>query len=73
MPNMVQIYVQVFSEGAPNWRPVEAIELGGGVFLLGSVQAPGESWEFPPGSKVRCRPFRFSGDSDALIAAQLAR
>lgn len=73
MSKKVQIYVQVSKQGVPNWRPVEAIELEGGVFMISSVQPPEETWEFPPGSKVRCRSFRFARDSDALIAAKLER
>jgi hypothetical protein len=56
------IYVQLLDEGVDAWRPVDAINEGGGVYRLPDAAPPDEAWAFPPGSRVRCETRRLSGD-----------
>ena len=50
--NIETIWVKLLEEGSIMWRPVEARNLGGGVFQIVSPEIQDEVWEFPTGSKV---------------------
>jgi hypothetical protein len=71
-----QIYVGLLDEGVPVWRPVAAIEVSPGVFV---ILAPGlarhgtsheschENSKFVPGELVRCDTRALSG-ANVLVA-----
>lgn len=51
----VQVYVRLLNEGVLTYRPVPAVELGQGIFLLEGDEIydiEDEEWEFPPGEKI---------------------
>jgi hypothetical protein len=53
---METIYVRLLNEGTEVYRPVLASQVGPTVYLISSDQPyniEDESWEFPPGSRVR--------------------
>jgi hypothetical protein len=55
--NRICIHVRLLDEGTDVSRPTEALDFGNGVFELlptRDYDAAGETWEFPPGSLVRC-------------------
>jgi len=63
-----KIYVALLEEGTDVWRPVMAKQITDKSFLiLGEVPAE-ESWEFAPGSQVRCEEHVFSGGERGLVA-----
>jgi hypothetical protein len=58
------IYVPLLDEGVDVWRPVPAHRVEQDVFVIlrpDSYDPSDESWEFPPGSIVRCRNRQTSG------------
>ena len=69
---MTTIYVALEDEGTAVWRPVEATELGAGLFEIPSdAQVPeDERWEFGPGERVRCERRTFSDGEPALVAVE---
>jgi len=72
---LVTVYVRLLDEDIDVWRPLEATPLGDDVYLLsGPAPEPeDETWEFPYGSKVRCRPTTFQDSlDDCLVAFELA-
>jgi hypothetical protein len=68
-----KILVELFDEGVPVWRPVEAEALGGARYRLPVVDLKqlAEVWAFAPGSVVECEIRVFSG-GPALVAVRLA-
>jgi hypothetical protein len=50
----VTVYVELLDEGVDVWRPVEAEREDDGVVRLHSDAPEGETWAFPPGSRVQC-------------------
>ncbi len=51
------VHVQLLDEGTTCYRPVHATPVDDGIFTLGAAafaSADDETWEFPPGSIVRC-------------------
>ena len=53
----VRVYVRLLDEGTDVSRPTDALDLGNGQFELlptPNYDAEIETWEFPPGSRVRC-------------------
>ena len=57
------IYVRLLSEGTDVWRPAEARPGGDGRFVLSTppdYDPSVETWEFPPGTIVRCEPRELS-------------
>lgn len=52
-----QVYVRLLDEGTDVFRPAPAIRVSEGVYELiapGDYDSEDETWEFLPGSKVRC-------------------
>jgi hypothetical protein len=52
-------------EGVEVFRPTTATSIGGGIYLLNASPDYDESietWEFPPGSHVRCKEKAFDGE-----------
>ena len=66
------IYVALLDEGVDVWRPVPARDLGDGTFEVLGVVPDGESWEFPPGTRVKCRESRFEDGVVGLRAIERA-
>lgn len=63
------VYVKLMNEPADAWRPVIARHVADHVYELPQTRPdPGEVWEFPPGSTVRCETRRLS-DGPVLVAA----
>ena len=69
---MTVIYVALTDEAVDVWRPVEAASEGESVYRISDAPKPSdETWEFPPGSRVRCE-WRDFGDGQALVAVAAA-
>jgi hypothetical protein len=67
------IYVALLDDDAACWRPVHADRLSEDVYEITVDQEPrGERWQFPPHSRVRCRPHVFQDGALGLIAYELA-
>ncbi len=67
-----QIYVSLFDEGVPVWRPVPAWKIGGSTYILlrpEGYDVEDEKWEFPPGSTVTCETRR-TADGPILAAVR---
>lgn len=70
--NIEKVFVRLLDEGTNVMRPVAAQKVGGGVFHL--LETLGydpeyETWEFLPGSFVRCEP-AVCGEEKILMAVQ---
>jgi hypothetical protein len=65
----VLLYVELFDEGTPVWRPARGVPVEGGFriepFAVGDDN--GERWAFPPGSLVQARRRQFD-DGEAWVA-----
>jgi hypothetical protein len=66
-----KIFVRLLDEGTECWRPVNAKPIGDGVFQILGTVPPTESWEFAPGSRVRCQPKTFEDGSTGPVAFEL--
>jgi hypothetical protein len=68
MGGMETIYVALTDEAVDVSRPVEAVSEGGSIYRIADAPAPpSETWEFPPGSRVRCEQLHL-GEGLALVA-----
>jgi len=57
----VKVYVRLIGEGTEVSRPTEAADLGNGLFQIlaaSNYNPDDETWEFPPGTIVRCETHR---------------
>jgi hypothetical protein len=68
MASSQEIYVALLNEGTEVWRPVQARALGGGEFEILGIVPAGELWQFPPGTRVRCKEHHFADGIAALRA-----
>lgn len=69
-----EIYIELLDEGTPAWRPTQAVDKGGGVYLVLPTidyDENDEKWAFPPGSLVRCERVIDNGE-EALFARYLS-
>ncbi len=67
----VRVYVRLLDEGTDVSRPTDALDLGNGQFELlptPDYDAENETWEFPPGSLVRCEK-RSGAKGEYLLAS----
>ena len=65
-----RIYVALLEEGTDVWRPVMAKQISeNGFLILGEAPAE-ESWQFSPGTQVRCEEHIFSGGVRGLVAVE---
>jgi hypothetical protein len=64
------VYVELLDESVDVWRPVQAELESDHVFRLPHAAPAGETWRFPPGSRVRCE-LRNLSDGQHLVAAEL--
>jgi hypothetical protein len=72
MGGVETIYVALTDEGVDVWRPVPAVSEGGLTYRITDAAAPlHETWEFPPGSRVRCER-RDLGEGPELVAVAFA-
>jgi hypothetical protein len=67
-----EIFVKLLDEGTDCWRPVNANPIGDGVFEVLGIEPFGETWEFAPGTHVRCQQKQFANGSIGLTAIKLA-
>jgi hypothetical protein len=63
------VFVALLGEAVDVWSPVQAIDLGGGVFRLPPVAPDDENWAFSPGSFVRCERRTLDGDEVLVVCA----
>ncbi|MGF1632516.1 MAG: hypothetical protein ACFCVE_01595 [Phycisphaerae bacterium] len=67
-----QVFVALLDEGTDVWRPVPAHRVGPDAFVLlrpDDYDPDDETWQFTPGSVVRCRPRRI-GNADLPAAVE---
>ncbi len=68
------IYIQLLNEGTYVTRPTEALALKGGVYKVLptlNYNVKNETWEFPPGSVVKCEK-RNGAQGEYLLAVEKA-
>ena len=68
------IYVRLLNEGTDVFRPTRSIPIGGDKYRLlldDQIDINDETWEFSPGSIVRCRVIESEGEK-ILLAVELA-
>lgn len=65
---MPTICVRLLDKSPTAWRPVQAEQIGEGVYRIVEPLPPGEHWEFFPGETVRCRRGRIMADAEAMVA-----
>lgn len=59
------IYIRLLDEGTTVYRPTGAEELGDGIYRVLATpdyDTEDETWEFPPGTLVRCTTLLLTGD-----------
>jgi len=66
------IYVAVVGEVPTVWRPVEALQVGDGIYEIVSVNANPEAqqWQFETGTRVRVEEHTFMDDRKGLVAKE---
>ena len=67
---MKKIYIQLLDEGTTTFRPTQGFPLGGNIFRVlptPDYNPENETWEFIPGSLVRC--VRKQSDNGAILLA----
>jgi len=67
---LATVYVRLLDEGTDVWRPVPALPVGAGRFLLRPTDAydpDDEKWEFLPGTTVECAT-QFKSGGSVLVA-----
>jgi hypothetical protein len=70
---MEEIYVRLLNEGTEVYRPVPAKRISESVYLIldtAAYDAADETWEYPPGCRVRVTQRLLSGESK-LVAIGL--
>ena len=69
------IYMPLEDEGVDVWRPAPAYRLPDGKYIVlrpANYDPDVETWTFPPGSIVECKPLR-RGDAEFLAAVGRVR
>ena len=70
--NRTTIYVALLDEGTPVWRPVAADRIADDRYLIvGVCDTDDETWQFSPGSVVRCEMHEFADGRRCLTAMEL--
>ncbi len=67
-----EIYVALLDEGVDVWRPAPAHQIGAQTYVIlrpDDYDADDETWEFPPGTIVRCATRKIT-DGDILAAIE---
>lgn len=75
MSKRATVYVRLLDEGVPVLRPVPAVVLSPGSCRLEPTEdydPNDETWEFPPGTTVRCETITHDGDSVLLAVAAMS-
>ncbi len=73
MERNVEIYVTLFDEGTPTIRGTEAEVLGNGLYKLlptDNYDPEDETWEFLPGSVVKCESVKTEDGDEVLLAVE---
>jgi len=68
---MVEILVALLDEAVDCWRPVDAEELGSGLYRLRGVVPEDEGWEYQPGEVVKAEEKVFLDGEKRLVATGL--
>jgi len=66
----VRVFVRLLDEGTDVSRPTDALDRGNGLFELlptPDYDVGNETWEFPPGTLVRCEK-RTGAEGEYLLA-----
>jgi hypothetical protein len=70
----IKIYVRLLDEGTEVARPTDALPLGDGLFRVlptPDYDPQDETWEFPPGSLVRCKKEQWPhGQGEGWLAVE---
>jgi len=71
MNELTKIYVYLEDEGTDVWRPVDAKHVEADLYLIpeNTVVPDGETWQFQPGTVVRCTHTEKQGE-DCLVAVE---
>jgi hypothetical protein len=72
MDRPTHVFVALLEEGTDVWRPVQARPLGSGEFELLGIVPTGETWQFPPGTLVKCKAKSLADGTVALVAYEAA-
>ena len=70
MQSSERVYVALLDEGVDVWRPAVAEPLGDGVYRLAGPVPDTETWQFAPGSVVRCEQRTFEDGNSVLVAVE---
>jgi hypothetical protein len=65
---MPTICVRRLDRGSADWRPVQAEQVGDGLYRISEAMPAGEHWQFFPGETVRCRRGQLMAGAEALLA-----
>lgn len=72
MKEITKIYVELLDEGIPVWRPVDAVQQEGSIFLICEQEIPDdECWKFLPGETVVVEE-QIKDEQSILVAVELA-
>lgn len=69
----VEIHVELLDEGVDTWRPTQAEPLGNKIFKIlptSDYDPEDETWEFLPGSIVRCEMKKTDDGDEVLLAVE---
>lgn len=69
---MPTICVRRLDKSATEWRPVQAEQVGEGLYRIVEAMPAGERWQFFPGETVRCRRREFMAGAEAMVAYERA-
>jgi hypothetical protein len=67
-----EVFVRLLDEGTDAFRPVPAVLVKEALYRLGGAVPEDESWEFLPGTTVRCHQHRFADGTTGLLAVESA-
>ncbi len=65
---MPTICVRRLDQNPAGWRPVQAEQVGDGLYRIVEAMPEGEHWEFFPGETVRCRRPPIMASAEAMVA-----
>jgi hypothetical protein len=63
----MRVYVPLFNEGTPVWRPVDAEHLGDDRYRIVQEKPKDEDWPVASGQIVQCTPHRFADGTVGLV------
>lgn len=66
----VTICMPLEDEGTNAWAPIQAEDVGGGLYRICGEMPSDQFWRFVPGAIVKTEMRRFSDGSEGLIAVE---